>query len=196
MKTSKKRMLLLLSIMILVLAFPAAASAKTSISKKKATLEIGQTTSLKIIGSKKYTCKVTVKENVASSSKKWSLADVNTLNEYLINASDAVESAKNRCKNQSSYDYYISKAITWLNLAHDLALDREWGDICDNEGITIGANIDGLLHLANQCKSFKSIDSVIGGRVFYGVPLDATKLSAKIAKTRNAVARYALEHFF
>ena len=42
-------MLLLLSIMILVLAFPAAASAKTSINKKKATLKIGQTTSLQVL---------------------------------------------------------------------------------------------------------------------------------------------------
>ena len=44
-------MLLLLSIMILVLAFPAAASAKTSINRKKATLKIGQTTSLQVLGS-------------------------------------------------------------------------------------------------------------------------------------------------
>ena len=70
MKRSKKRMLLLLSIMILVLAFPAAASAKTSINRKKATLKIGQTTSLQVLGSNKKATWSSSKKNVAVVNKK------------------------------------------------------------------------------------------------------------------------------
>ena len=312
MKTSKKRMLLLLSIMIMVLVFPAAASAKTSINKKKATLEIGQTTSLKMLGSskkatwssskksvavvskkgvvtakkagtatitakvggkkytckvivkkvasgskttiseknltlyvgdtqtlkilgsskkaswssgkksvatitskglvtakkagtatitakvgnKKYTCKVTVKENVASSSKKWTRADVDLLDSYLINAMDAIDSAKDYAKTQSRYDYYISIAETWLKCGRELALNREWGGICDNDGITIGANLDHLLFGGiSACKEFKSVDGQIGGRVFYNTPIEAAKLNLEIAKTRNALARHRLQNF-
>lgn len=147
------------------------------------------------IGNKKYTCKVTVKENAASSSQKWTRADVTRLDGYLIDAMNAVDSAERYSKTQSSYDYYISKASTFLDLAHDLALAREWGGICDNDGITIGANIDGLRFLAEKCKEFKSVDSVIAGRVFYNTPLDAANLNLEIAKTRNAIARYALNHF-
>lgn len=63
-------MLLLLSIMILVLAFPAAASAKTSINKKKATLKIGQTTSLQVLGSNKKATWSSSKKTLLSSIKK------------------------------------------------------------------------------------------------------------------------------
>ena len=70
MKSNRKRVLmLLLSIMIMMLAFPAAASAKTSISKKKATLEIGQTASLKVLGTNKKATWSSSKKAIATVNK-------------------------------------------------------------------------------------------------------------------------------
>ena len=70
------------------------------------------------------------------------------------------------------------------------------GCICDNDGITIGANLDHLLFGGiSACKEFKSVDGQIGGRVFYNTPIEATKLNLEIAKTRNALARHRLQNF-
>ena len=170
----------------------ATVTSKGLVTAKKA----GTATITAKVGNKKYTCKVTVKENVASSSKKWTRADVDLLDSYLINAMDAIDSAKDYAKTQSRYDYYISIAETWLKCGRELALNREWGGISDNDGITIGANLDHLLFGGiSACKEFKSVDGQIGGRVFYNTPIEATKLNLEIAKTRNALARHRLQNF-
>ena len=109
---------------------------------------------------------------------------------------DAIDSAKDYAKAQSRYDYYISIAETWLKCGRELALNREWGGICDNDGITIGATLDHLLFGGiSACKEFKSVDGQIGGRVFYNTPIEAAKLNLEIAKTRNALARHRLQNF-
>ena len=109
---------------------------------------------------------------------------------------DAIDSAKDYAKTKSRYDYYISIAETWLKCGRELALNREWGGISDNDGITIGANLDHLLFGGiSACKEFKSVDWQIGGRVFYNTPIEATKLNLEIAKTRNALARHRLQNF-
>ena len=68
----------------------ATVTSKGLVTAKKA----GTTTITAKVGNKKYTCKVTVKENVASSSKKWTRADVDLLDSYLINAMDAIDSLR------------------------------------------------------------------------------------------------------
>lgn len=232
MKTNRKKaFLLIVSIMIMMLAFPMTASAKVSISKKSLSLGVGQTTTLKVsgtkkkvkwssnkkaiatvtqkgkvtakkagkavitakIGKKKYTCKITVKKVSSKvSAKKWTSSELRTLDKYLVDAMNAVDSATGHYKTQSIYNSYISKVTPYLNSAYKLASKKD--EISCNDGTTLLVNIQNLQYLAKSAQSFKSIDGVIMGKVFYNKPMDAYKLNKAIAEVRNAIAKYGLQY--
>ena len=147
------------------------------------------------IGKKKYTCKVTVKKapkvSSKASSKKWTSAELHTLDGYLASAMNAVDYAQDHCKTQSIYDSSMNKVTPYLNLAYDLASKKD--EISCNDGTTLLVNIQHLKFLTETAKSFKSSEK-IGFRVFYNTPLDAAKLNKAIAEVRNAIAKYGLQN--
>ena len=147
------------------------------------------------IGKKKYTCKVTIKKapkaSSSVSSKKWTSAELFTLDSYLKSAMNAVDYAQDHCKTQSIYNSSMNKVTPYLNLAYDLASRKD--EISCNDGTTLLVNIQHLKFLTETAKSFQSSEKV-GFRIFYNTPLDAAKLNKAIAEVRNAIAKYGLQN--